>query len=177
MTTTLFFTYCRYFIFECELFLFFVLVLLLPPRTSLHNMIDDEWDDVVQRISSTMKSPLGDVIPWFNRPSPLSPPLSPRTRKTIDVLEGALYQEITWRDQLPLELTLKLQYGIGKILTNNRFRDKLQTEEAFNEYVESIDRTMLSVSNSLDEYIDMTSFTKRIASAIKYKTFINKVTL
>lgn len=141
-------------------------------------MNEDEWDDVVQRISSTViAAPAVDVIPWFNRPSPRSPPIFPVTREAIDVLEGALTQEITWRDQLPVELTLKLQYGISKILTSNRFRDKLQTEKAFNEYVESIDRTMLSLSDSLDEYIDMTTFKIRIADAIKYKTFINKVTL
>jgi hypothetical protein len=137
---------------------------------------NDDWDEAVKRISSTVEAPADDVIPWFNRPSQ-SPPLSPQTRETIDDLEDALNREITWRDQVPMVLTLKLQYGIDKILTNNRFREKLQTEKVFKAYVESVDRTMLSLSNSLDEYMDMTTFKTRIADAIKYKSFINKVTL
>lgn len=139
-------------------------------------MSNDEWNCIIREISKTVKVPLANdaSIPWFIRPCP-SPPLSPRTNKALDELDQALSEEVTWRSHIPSAVIVKLRYGISRILTINHYRDMIPKDEEFNAYVESIDRIMLSDSNSVDDYINMTSFKTRIIRAIKYKSFINKV--
>jgi hypothetical protein len=139
-------------------------------------MSNDEWNCIIGRISKSVDVSLtnGASIPWFIRPLS-SPPPSPRTKKAMDELDQALYEEVTWRSQIPNTVTVKLRYSISRILTINHYRDMIPKDEEFNAYVESIDRIMLSDSNSVDDYINMTSFKTRIIRAIKYKSFINKV--
>lgn len=136
----------------------------------------DDWDYTLSQISLSIDVPMESDkgIPWFYRPT-LSPPPSPRTTKALEQMDQFLIEEVTWRSKIPNNVSTKICYGINKVLTNNRFREKIPKKKEFDAYVESIDRTMLSLSNSIDEYLDMTNFKDRIADAIKYKSFINKV--
>lgn len=142
----------------------------------MHQDDEDEWGNVVRQIANTVQVPYesGNMIPWFSRP-PLTPPSSPRTTNAMNALEEALLKEVTWRTQIPNEVFVKLRYGIDKILSNNGYREKLPNEKDYYDFVDSVDRTMLSLSNSIDEYLEMSSFKNRIADAIKYKSFISKV--
>jgi hypothetical protein len=137
---------------------------------------EEEWDHVLQQVSKTVPIPSSDdnAIPWFCRP-PCSPPLSPRIQKAMEALDQALYEEVTWRSEIPKAVGVKLRYGISKVLRANGYQTKIPNKKEFNAYVESIDRTMLSLSNSIDEYLDMENFNTRIGYALKYKSFINKV--